>query len=266
MTRLARPELYWTVNSLAREVTKWNVACDKRLHRLINYIHHNKDVEMVNFIGDNPADCKLFLFVDASFAGDLKDSKSTSGSILCLVGPRTFCVLTWLCKKQTAVSHSSTESEIIALDMGLRVDGIPILDLWDVIIDVLDPIVNETVIKKPERSILDTEHQILMNVDYMPSNVPETSKRGKLLLLEDNDAVIKMCIKGRSPNMRHMMRVHRVDTDWLFERILSDPGIAIKYVNTKLQLADIFTKGSFTEQTWKTLCKLLQIGPVYFRL
>ena len=31
----------------------------------------------------------------------------------------------WMCKKQTAVSHSSTESEIISLDAGLRMDGIP---------------------------------------------------------------------------------------------------------------------------------------------
>ena len=28
--------------------------------------------------------------------------------------------------KQTSVSHSSTESEIISLDAGLRLDGIPV--------------------------------------------------------------------------------------------------------------------------------------------
>ena len=33
--RIARPELLWTVNTLAREVTKWTKACDKRLQRLI---------------------------------------------------------------------------------------------------------------------------------------------------------------------------------------------------------------------------------------
>ena len=36
-----------------------------------------------------------------------------------------------MCKKQTSVSHSSTESEVISLDAGLRMDGIPALDLWD---------------------------------------------------------------------------------------------------------------------------------------
>ena len=77
--------------------------------------------------------------------------------------------------------------------------------------------------------------------------------------MEDSDAVVKMCIKGRSLNLRHVSRTHRVDLDWLFERILQDPAISIKYVNTKQQLADIFTKGSFTEATWKVLCALVQI-------
>ena len=32
---------------------------------------------------------------------------------------------------------SSTESEIISLDAGLRLDGVPALDLWDLIVAVL---------------------------------------------------------------------------------------------------------------------------------
>ena len=42
-----------------------------------------------------------------------------------------------MCKKQTAVSHSSTESEIISLDTGRRLDGLPALELWDLIVSVL---------------------------------------------------------------------------------------------------------------------------------
>ena len=37
-------------------------------------------------------------------------------------------------KKQTSVSHSSTDSEIISLDAGLRLDGIHPLDLWGLIV------------------------------------------------------------------------------------------------------------------------------------
>ena len=42
-----------------------------------------------------------------------------------------------MCKKQTSVSHSSTESEIISLDTGLRLDGLPALELWDLIVSVI---------------------------------------------------------------------------------------------------------------------------------
>ena len=34
------PDTPWSVNKLARSVTKWTKACDKRLNRLISYNHH----------------------------------------------------------------------------------------------------------------------------------------------------------------------------------------------------------------------------------
>ena len=39
-------------------------------------------------------------------------------------------------QEKTAVSHSSTESESISLDTGLRLDGLPALELWDLIVSV----------------------------------------------------------------------------------------------------------------------------------
>ena len=52
-------------------------------------------------------------------------------------GSHTFVPISWMCNKQTSVSHSSTESEIISLDTGLRLDGLPALELWDFIVSVL---------------------------------------------------------------------------------------------------------------------------------
>ena len=47
--------------------------------------------------------------------------------------------------------------------------------------------------------------------------------------------------------MRHASRTHIVALDWLFDRINLDPKIQIKYVvDTKNQLPDILTEGSFT--------------------
>ena len=56
---------------------------------------------------------------------------------LCVFGSHTFVPGSWMCKKQTSVSHSSTESEIISLDAGLRLNGLPALYLWDLIVLVL---------------------------------------------------------------------------------------------------------------------------------
>ena len=67
-----------------------------------------------------------------------------------------------------------------------------------------------------------------------------------LYVFEDNEAVIKMIIKGRSPTMRHVSRTHRVAHVWLFERMNLDPKVQIKYIDTKNQLADILTKKNHT--------------------
>ena len=48
-----------------------------------------------------------------------------------------------MCKKQTSVSHGSTEAEVISLDTGLRMDGIPALDLLDLVIEVFHPSSNQ---------------------------------------------------------------------------------------------------------------------------
>ena len=54
----------------------------------------------------------------------------------------------------------------------------------------------------------------LDNVDSVPSNVQSARQEALLYVFEDNEAVIKMTIKGRSPTMRHVSRTHRVALDW----------------------------------------------------
>ena len=56
--------------------------------------------------------------------------------ILPILGRHKFVPISWMCTKQTSVPHRSSESEIISLDAGLRIDGIPALDLWDLLIEV----------------------------------------------------------------------------------------------------------------------------------
>ena len=136
LARIGRPDILWSVNKLARSITKWTKACHKRLNRLISKIHHTCECKQYCYVGNTAKQCRLGLFQDSDFAGDLEDSKSTSGGTLCIFGSHTFVPISWMCKKQTAVSHSSTESGIISLDTGLGLDGLPALELWDLIVSV----------------------------------------------------------------------------------------------------------------------------------
>ena len=86
------------------------------------------------------------------------------------------------------------------------------------------------------------------------------NREALLYVFEDNEAVIKMIMKGRSPTMRHVSRTHRVAFDWLFDRINLDPKIQINYIDTKNQLADILTKGNFTRDEWNHLLTLFNIS------
>ena len=143
-----RPDNLWSVNKLARAVTHWTQACDRRLARLISYIHHTNEFRRYCHVGNTSQHCRLGLFQDSDFAGDLEDSQSPSGGVLCTFGSRTFISISWMCKKQTSVTHSSTASEIISLDAGLRMDGLLALDLWDVVIEVLRSTNNTCKIKQ----------------------------------------------------------------------------------------------------------------------
>ena len=172
-------------------------ACDKRLNRLISYIHHTCEYKQYFHVGNTAKQCRLGLFEDSDFAGDLEDSKSTSGGTLCVFGSHTFVPISWMCKKQTAVSHSSTESEIMSLDTGLRLDGLLALELWDLIVSVLGKVsrVSDRS-EKPESD--DYKHHkshnkidAMQDIDVVPSNVQSARQEALWYVFEDNEAVIK---------------------------------------------------------------------------
>ena len=100
---------------------------------------------------------------------------------------------------------------------------------------------------------------VMENIDSVPSNDQSSRREALLYVFEDNEAVIKMIIKGRRPTMRHVSRTNRVALDWLCGRINLDPKIQIKHIDTKNQLADILTKGNFTRDDIDTKNQLADI-------
>ena len=74
-------------------------------------------------------------------------------------------------------AQRSTESEIISFDAGLRMDGIPALHLWDLIVTVLhgnthqNDQVRGDLYKFPTRKKIDGKIDDLNNVDFVSSKV-----------------------------------------------------------------------------------------------
>ena len=119
-----------------------------------------------------------------------------------------------MCKKQTSVSHSSTESEIISFDAGLKLDGIPALDLWDLIVTVFgnmnqndevrwDSFMNKREVcstpqtfqkRKKSQSVIND----LDNVDFILSNVNSSHQEALLYVFEDNEAFYQDDYKGKN--------------------------------------------------------------------
>ena len=176
-----------------------------------------------------------------------------------------------MCKKQTSVSHSSTESEII---WGWMVFPLLIYGIWS--LQFLETRIRtgkngetrcwtnvkfvrslHTIHKRKESQRVIND---LDNVDFIHSNVYSSHQEALLYVFEDNEEAIKKIIKGRSPTLRHVSRTHRVALDWLFDRINLDPKSQIKYIDTKNQFADILTKGNFPRDEWNHLLCLSNIS------
>ena len=139
--------------------------------------------------------------------------------MLCLMGSKTFVRLTWLCNRQTAVSHSSTEAEVIALDAGVRLEGLPALAFCEEVQDVMSSnklpmapwvsrrqLCNAQAVACSSHAGFGEESQrariigVLSAVDYVPLPLPPSSGLAKLFVLEDNEAVIEMCCMEIQPD------------------------------------------------------------------
>ena len=202
LARLARPDLLRPITELAAHLTDWSVNHDRMLHRLVCYAKSTLDLRLCMYVGDPPKDLSLRLYADADFAGCNTTAKSTTGGYLCLVGPKTFYPLAWISKRQTSVSRSTTEAEVVALAHCTFSETLPTLSLWE--------------------KMLNRDVQVAYK--------------------EDNQATIKVVEAGFSQKLRHVLRTHKVNIASLNEVIEGSPSASIDYIDTKEQAADIFTK------------------------
>ena len=116
-------------------------------------------------------------------------------------GSYTFVPISWMCKKQTSVSHGSTEAGIMSLDASLRMDGIPALDLWNLVTAAFHCNQNQQTkdsstqrnswhrvmssTRKKNRAKARTKHDL--HIDSVLSNV-KFSVHAMLYVFDDNEA------------------------------------------------------------------------------
>ena len=99
------------------------------------------------------------------------------------------------------------------------------LTLWDVVIEIFHSVPNKIEQPKEEprgdplqatkpntHNLIQCKHTNVLptNIDQISSNTTHSDTSAMLYVFDDNEAVIKMIIKGRSPTMRHVSRTHRV--------------------------------------------------------
>ena len=180
--RLCRFDLLRAVCHLATFVSKWTSECDRKLHRLVCYIHSTKHLRMIGWVGDPLAAVQPHLFADADFGGCTATQRSTSGYHLAIRGPSTCFPITGVSKRQSCVSHSTPEAEMVSADFAMRHCGLPGLSLWWTLLT-----------HKPQ-----------------------------LHFHEDNTAMIRIVDTGRNPSMRYLHRTHRISVAWLHEIFASD--------------------------------------------
>ena len=277
LARIGRPDILWSVNKLARAITKWTRACDKRLARLITYIHFTSEHKQYCHVGNTAQQCQLDCFKTLTLQEILKIRNRLQ------VEHYAYFEATHLsqqvgCARNRHVYHTVQQSlKKNSPDLGLRMDGIPTLDLGELVSDVFhsnsnqkqdvkqarcDPLhgkASEKRVNSQRNNSGSQRHLELSHVDFVSSNMNSTCKGAMLYICEDNEAVIKM-IKCRSPTPRHVSRTHNVALDWLFGRINADLKIQIRCVDSNNQLADILTKGHFTRDEWNHLLCLFNIS------
>ena len=124
------------------------------------------------------------------------------------------CPLVAISKRQTCVSWSTPEAELVAGSHGLTRELVPALDMCD---------------------------------KMLPADYEATFH-------EDNQAMIRVIQSGRNPTMRYLHRTHRISIAALHELITGQTELSkvvgCEYTNSTGMAVDIFTKGFTDKNKW----------------
>jgi hypothetical protein len=104
-----RPDISFSVNYLSRFQNSYDETHFKYAIRILKYLYLTRNLNLT-YTNDKTIDV-MDCFVDADWAGDTMDRKSTTGFVIRLFGNTVF----WKSHKQNSVTKSSTFAEYVAL-------------------------------------------------------------------------------------------------------------------------------------------------------
>ena len=142
--------------------------------------------------------------------------KSTSGGISCIFGSRTFVTICWMCKKTNFsipqfyrirnhfVGCWTATGWITCSGFMGRGDGsVTFVEQYQTTNQSRSrKLFAQSQIQPETKWIRDVDK--LSHVDHFTANAHSSQGESQLYNFEDNEAVIKMMIEGRSPTMRHV--------------------------------------------------------------
>ena len=161
----------------------------------------------------------IVAYTDASFAEDVITRKSTSGYVFM----KNNGAISWAARSQPKVAHSSADSELRALDECVR----------------------------------ETRWLQRLDAEFYPArNTGRPGNRKPITLYEDN----RPCIKWIENPCAHS-KVKHIDVPLNFIRddVTVGKTIDLQYINTKAQLADLFTKQLSPKVHWNLLVNIMNI-------
>ena len=205
----SRPDITSAVHQCARFSHCTKRSHEKAVKRIVRYLQGTKDKGLIIKPTQN---LQIDLYADADFAGlwnseDDQDPtcvKSRSGYIL-TIGK---VPLVWKSKLQTEIALSTMESEYIALSLAMR-ELVGMRALFDEVKEMLD--------------------------------LPGETQTNLSRVFEDNEACLRLA-SSTMPKLTPRSKHIAVKYHWFWEK-LEPLNIVILSIDTKSQLADIFTKG-----------------------
>ena len=178
LARACYPSLSFTIGRLARRITKWSIHDDEALIQMYMFLESHSDYTLKGFIDRaNISKLRIDVYPDADWAGDPETVRSTSGMHIQLSDGINVYPLEWASKRQSVVSCSTPEAELVSLARAVRMFALSMQTLLTKLYGVQPP----------------------------------------MYVHEDNSATILILQKGYSPSLSHLERTHKINIAWTCE-------------------------------------------------